>query len=52
MLAGDSRSSSTVTVKWDGAPAISCGIDPASKEFFVSYKSMKKLAFNMDDVAE
>ena len=37
MLAGDSRSSSTVTVKWDGAPAISCGIDPASIEFFVSY---------------
>ena len=52
MLAGDSRSSSTVTVKWDGAPAISCGIDPATKEFFVSYKSMKKLAFNMDDIAE
>lgn len=50
MLAGGSKSGSTVTVKWDGAPAISCGIDPKTQKFFVSYKSMKKLAFDQDDI--
>ena len=29
-----------VTVKWDGAPAIICGIDPADGEFFVGTKSV------------
>ena len=48
MLAGSSKSATTVTVKWDGAPAIAAGIDPATKQFFVSYKSMKKLCFTQD----
>ena len=29
-----------VTVKWDGAPAIICGIDPADGKFFVGTKSV------------
>ena len=29
-----------VTVKWDGAPAIICGTDPADGEFFVGTKSV------------
>lgn len=30
----------TVTTKWDGAPAVVCGIDPQSKQFFVGTKSV------------
>lgn len=30
----------SVTVKWDGAPAIFCGIDPADGKFFVAKKSI------------
>ena len=52
MLAGSSKSATTVTVKWDGAPAIAAGIDPQSGQFFVSYKSMKKLCFTQEDVRE
>jgi hypothetical protein len=29
-----------VTVKWDGAPAIICGVDPADGKFFVGTKSV------------
>ena len=40
MLAGGSRSSVNMTVKWDGAPAIFCGIDPEDDKFFVAKKSV------------
>ena len=40
MLAGASRSSVNMTVKWDGAPAIFAGIDPADGKFFVAKKSV------------
>ena len=40
MLAGAARSSVNMTVKWDGAPAILCGIDPADGKFFVAKKSV------------
>ena len=40
MLAGASRSSVNMTVKWDGAPAIFCGIDPDDDKFFVAKKSV------------
>jgi len=42
MLHGSSKSSVNVTVKWDGAPAIVCGINPENGKFFVATKS----AFN------
>ena len=40
MLAGANRSSVNMTVKWDGAPAIFCGIDPDDDKFFVAKKSV------------
>jgi len=40
MLAGSSRSSINMTVKWDGAPAIFAGIDPSDGKFFVAKKSV------------
>jgi hypothetical protein len=40
MLAGGSRSSVNMTVKWDGAPAIFAGIDPDDGKFFVAKKSV------------
>ena len=38
MLAG--KSSTKMTVKWDGAPAIFCGEDPTDGEFFVAKKGI------------
>ena len=40
MLAGSSRSSINMTVKWDGAPAIFAGIDPSDGKFFVAKKGI------------
>ena len=40
MLSGSSRSSTNMTVKWDGAPAIFAGIDPEDGKFFVAKKSV------------
>jgi len=40
MLSGNTRSSTNITTKWDGAPAIFCGIDPADGKFFVATKSV------------
>ena len=40
MLAGGSRSSVNMTVKWDGAPAIFAGIEPETGDFFVAKKSV------------
>ena len=40
MLAGGSRSSINMTIKWDGAPALFCGIDPEDDKFFVAKKSV------------
>jgi hypothetical protein len=33
-------SGTTVTTKWDGAPAVVCGTDPADNRFFVGTKSV------------
>ena len=40
MFAGASRSSINMTVKWDGAPAVFAGVDPADGKFFVGKKSV------------
>ena len=40
MLAGSSRKKVNMTVKWDGAPAIICGINPENDKFFVGTKSV------------
>jgi len=40
MLAGHTESKVSVTVKWDGAPAIFAGEDPTDKKFFVAKKGV------------
>lgn len=40
MLAGSSKKTTDVTVKWDGAPAVFAGIDPTDKKFFVAKKGI------------
>ena len=37
---GDKSKSVNITTKWDGAPAIICGVDPTTKLFFVGNKSV------------
>jgi hypothetical protein len=44
MLAGNSQSKVNITTKWDGAPAIICGVNPENGKFFVGTKSV----FNVD----
>jgi len=47
-------SETRVTVKWDGAPAIICGIDPSNGKFFVGTKSVfnktPKVSYSEQDV--
>ena len=56
MLAGSSRSSVNMTVKWDGAPAIFAGTDPSDGKFFVAKKSVfnatPKLYKSNEDIDE
>ena len=40
MLAGKVNSSTNVTEKWDGAPAVFAGIDPSDGKFFVAKKGI------------
>ena len=40
LLSGKSGPGISVTTKWDGAPAIICGIDPEDGRFFVGTKSV------------
>jgi len=40
MLAGSSMKNTYITTKWDGAPAVFCGINPDNGKFFVGSKSI------------
>jgi hypothetical protein len=40
MLAGNSKGTVDVTVKWDGAPAVFAGVDPSDGQFFVAKKGI------------
>ena len=40
MMAGTSRSSVNMTVKWDGAAAVFAGIDPSDSKYYVAKKSV------------
>ena len=40
MLVGSSGKKVNVSVKWDGAPAVICGINPENGKFFVGSKSV------------
>jgi hypothetical protein len=51
MLAGHSESKVNVTTKWDGAPAVFCGINPENGKFFVGTKGVfaKNAKLNYSD---
>jgi hypothetical protein len=40
MLAEGTGTTTKLTVKWDGSPAVICGVDPADGKFFVGTKSV------------
>jgi len=44
MLAGQTKTGVNITTKWDGAPAVICGVNPENGKFFVGTKSV----FNKD----
>lgn len=54
MLAGHASSKVNVTTKWDGAPAVFCGINPDNGKFFVGTKGVfnanPKLNYTDDDI--
>jgi len=56
MLAGHSQSRVNVTTKWDGAPAVFCGINPENGKFFVGTKGVfnknAKLNYTDADIDE
>ena len=39
-FSGTPSSNFMITTKWDGAPAVICGVDPLTKKFFVGTKSV------------
>ena len=53
LTSGMGGGNTKVTVKWDGAPAVVCGKDPQTGEFFVGTKSVfnkttPKIGYNED----
>ncbi len=54
MLAGHSETKINVTTKWDGAPAIFCGVNPENNKFFVGTKGVfaknAKLNYTDEDI--
>lgn len=54
MLAGHSESKVATTTKWDGAPAVFCGINPDNGKFFVGTKGVfnvnPKLNYTDEDI--
>ena len=54
MLAGSGKGTN-MTVKWDGAPAIICGVNPENGKFFVGTKSVfnktPKINYTARDIA-
>ena len=54
MFAGNSAEHINVTTKWDGAPAVFCGINPENGKFFVSTKGIfaqnAKLNYTDEDI--
>jgi hypothetical protein len=56
MLAGHAESKVNITTKWDGAPAIFCGVNPENGKFFVGTKSIfnknAKLNYTNKDIDE
>ena len=56
-MLGHQENSGFMQTKWDGAPAVICGIDPLAKIFFVGTKSVfnkdtPKICYSEEDVDE
>jgi len=55
-LKGSSSEAMSVTVKWDGAPAVVCGTNPDNGKFFVGTKSVfaqaAKINYTKKDIAK
>ena len=55
-LQGTSAESMSVSVKWDGAPAVVCGVNPDNGKFFVGTKSVfaqnAKVNYTKRDIAK
>ena len=55
-LKGSSSEAMSVSVKWDGAPAVVCGINPENGRFFVGTKSVfaqnAKVNYTKKDIAK
>ena len=55
MLAGSSGKKVNMSVKWDGAPAIICGINPENDQFFVGTKAVfnvnPKINYTSSDIS-
>ena len=56
MMVGSSGGRVNVSVKWDGAPAIFCGINPENGRFFVATKSLfnvtPKINYTNSDISK
>jgi len=56
MLKGSSSKKVNMTVKWDGAPAVICGINPENGKFFVGTKSVfnktPKINYTNSDISK
>ena len=54
MLEGHTKAPVSITTKWDGAPAVVCGKDPATGKFFVGTKGVfakdPKMNFSVADI--
>ena len=54
MLVGSSRRKLNLSVKWDGAPAVFCGVNPENGKFFVGSKSVfnvtPKINYTQSDI--
>ena len=54
MLEGHAKAPVSITTKWDGAPAVVCGKDPATGKFFVGTKGVfakePKMNFSVADI--
>ena len=54
LLSGNSSKGTSITVKWDGAPAIVCGPNPENGKFFVGTKSVfnatPKINYSVQDI--
>ncbi len=55
-LKGSSSEAMSVSVKWDGAPAVVCGTNPDNGKFFVGTKSVfaqaAKINYTKRDIAK